>query len=667
MDELLTAQQVAALMNCSDRMIRKMISEGKLPAQGATRTDNSQTQYRIPLSALHADLQLRYHAQRKVEMPAMEPAQPVAKEPKRKQPKPPAEKRALDEYTAEQREQIALWTGIVEEWISYRSEYERQTDADRPFAELMRSRHPGIAISVDILYRRRAAYLAKDMDGLIDRRGGWNAGTSSIPDDAWSYFLYVYLDDRCLPLSQCYDLTVQWAKEFASGVELPHEQAFRRRANQIEKAVVTLGRGGLKKYEDRCAPYITRLYDDLHANDYWVADNHTLDIISKREDGSDVTHRLSLTAMIDARSGVIVGWNLTDNPCSQSTVLALRHAISRFGIPHRIYVDNGSEFLTHDIGGRGHRSRKSQSLIDDPPPIFKRLGIEMTNAIVKNAKAKPIERTFGSLKGLISRLFTTFTGGNIMEKPESLKATLKKGEIPLDGRLRELIGEMIDGVYNVGAYGGSVVRDRGKSRIDVWNESIATVGQRMATEADLALMLMRSTRVQKIGRKGVSITICGEKLEYYDESLWPLLGQDVYVRYDPANLASVRLYDAATDKFMSTVPMALTTMVNFSASSEEIAVAQEDVRRVKKAVKGKLAEYRSQLPANLQIDALDLRIREAHSGREGMIIQTSSVIVPIRAEEKVELAEAVGGQAVGVVIDMQRMNRNAEARRERRR
>ena len=64
----------------------------------------------------------------------------------------------------------------------------------------------------------------------------------------------------------------------------------------------------------------------------------------------------------------------------------------RFGVPKSIYVDNEQEFLTHDIGGKGHRTHgKKDDLQTEPPTILKRLGIEMRNAIIRNAKAKPIE------------------------------------------------------------------------------------------------------------------------------------------------------------------------------------------------------------------------------------------------------------------------------------
>jgi hypothetical protein len=280
----------------------------------------------------------------------------------------------------------------------------------------------------------------------------------------------------------------------------------------------------------------------------------------------------------------------------------------------------------------------------------------MRNAIVRNAKAKPIERTFNTFKGQISRLFETFCGGNVLERPESLKYTLKNGRIPLDGQLNVMIADMIDGIYNIGEYGGAVKTDQGKRRIDVWNEYIRE--QRKATPDDLNLLLMRSTRKQVVGRNGVYITVCGEKLFYWDESTWHLQGKEVYVRFDPAALETVRIYDADTDRYISTAPMAASTTLLFADDPEAISVAQADIRRVHKAVRDKLADIRSAIPAARSIDMLDLAVRKAHAGKEGMIIQSPKVIIPVTSMEA-PLEAAVGQNVMGVVVDMNRMNNNA--------
>lgn len=652
--DLLTVKQVAELKNCSEQYIRKQIKLGSIYAQEHSNPANNRKQYLVPASSLPQELQRKYYSSLKGE--SLLPVAPKA-------PKAARPARSFDEYSAAEREQISFWTNVLEQWQACRAKYDRKTDADPLFVSMMKLHYKDIAISEDILYRKWAAYKAGDIEGLIDHRGGWNRGQCGIPKEAWDWFLTAYLDERQLSISQCYQLTQYWISEFSPELapDLPGERTFRRQAEKIAAAVVTLGRQGNKAFADRCAPYIVRMYDELFPNDYWVADNHTLDIFSYRDDGSKVEHRMSLTAFIDARSGVMVGWNLTDNPCSQSTVLALRHAILRFGIPKVVYFDNGSEFLTHDLAGRGHRSRKSQDLVSDPPPIFARLGIELRNALVRNAKAKPIERTFNTFKGTISRLFETFCGGNVMERPESLKYTLKQGLVPLDGELRVMISDFIDGQFNVGSYGGAVEKDHGKRRIDIWNEYIQA--QRKASADDLNLMLMRSTRKQTVGRNGVYITICDEKLFYWNEDTWRLQGTEVYVRYDPASLYSVRIYEAETDRFIATVPMARDTMVLFNDNPEAVKVAQETVRRVHKAVKSELAQLKGAVPAARSIDMLDLAVRRAHAGKEGMLIQQPKVIIPVTAGDEMPMQEAVGQGTTGVLIDMSKMNRNAAKRR----
>lgn len=646
----LTTSEVAELAGCTERRMQQKVKNGEFK-NVIISSENSRKQYLVPLESLPKGIKQKYYARLKAENASLAPA--------------PAKK--LEEFTKKEREQIKLWVDILERWQGSRNCWTgNKAEADAHFISMMKlEKGEFFAISLKTLYRKWEAYKNGDLEGLTERRGGSNKGKSSIPGEVWDYFVFLYLDERQLPKKQCYELALQWAKENCPECvpDMPSYITFLRRIEkEIPKAVDIAGRFGDKACADRAAPYITRIYDTLMPNDYWIADNHTLDVISKY-DGSETTHRLHLTAFIDARSGVMVGWNLTDNPCSASTILALRKAILRFGIPKKVYFDNGSEFLTHDIAGRGHRKRKSQEGLIEPPPIFVRLGIEMTNAIVKNAKAKPIERTFSTFKGTISRLFETFCGGNVLERPENLKLTLKNGKIPTDSSLSAQIDELIDGVYNVGAYGGQVAKDKGKRRIDVWNEYIEAI-RKPKNEDDLNLMLMRSTRVQTVKRNGVCLNISGEKLEYWDENTWKLLGEKVYVRYDPENLNEVRIYEAETDRFICVLPLSLETSILFDADNSDVALAQQKVRKAHKAIKASLKEYKTKLPAAQRIDMLDMQLRKAHSGKAEFYIKEPAVVVPVLSGEDTERQlKAVGGESSAVVIDINKMNRNAQKRR----
>ena len=111
--------------------------------------------------------------------------------------------------------------------------------------------YPDISISVDILYRKYAAYKNHDYDGLVDKRGGWNKGTNSIPELTWEIFLYYWLDENKPPLSRCYELTKDWTREFYPELlpMLPSERSYRRHVDSdLSKAVVTLMRDGEKAF-----------------------------------------------------------------------------------------------------------------------------------------------------------------------------------------------------------------------------------------------------------------------------------------------------------------------------------------------------------------------------------------------------------------------------------
>uniref|UniRef100_UPI003AB38FD1 DNA-binding domain-containing protein n=1 Tax=Neglectibacter timonensis TaxID=1776382 RepID=UPI003AB38FD1 len=449
--ELSTAE-VASLKGCSTQYIRRLAKTEELKGHKCMNADGSPG-WMFLVEELPTSLQEKYYNQLRASLP--EKAKPKAAKP-------------LDTYSIDEQEEIAFWLRLVKQWQDYRNKPgANKTEVDARFVQWCKLEYPERAISVDTLYRRWNAMRANDLDGLIDKRGKWKKGKSSIPDPMWQAFLYFFLDERQHPLKKCYEYTkLEMQTSFPELVgDMPSYTTFYRRAQaDIPEPLKVLGREGEKAFRDRCAPYIRRVYDDMRSNEWWIADNHTFDIITEGENGQ--RHRLYLTAFFDARSGIFTGCFVTNAPSSQSTLIALRRGILKYGIPENIYVDNGREFLTYDVGGLGHRKKKPKGGQErfEPPPVFERLGIHMTNAIVRNAKAKIIERRFRDVKDHLSRLFDTFTGGNVLEKPESLKFILKDGRIPLDATLVETVEELLDWYFNQQPYGGAVARDHGKPR-----------------------------------------------------------------------------------------------------------------------------------------------------------------------------------------------------------
>ena len=581
------------------------------------------------------------------------PVPPADLLPERKASKP------LDHYTAEEQKEIAWWLRTLKEWQQYRSKYPgSKAEADDMFIALCAKTDPEHRLSVDMLYRRQRALDENDLDGLVNKRGKNRKGKSTITDPMRQAFLYYYLDQSQHPIKKCYEYMKLWAQQEAPYLvaDIPSYTTFYRMVqNDIPEPIKILGREGEKAFDDRCAPYIQRIYSEMASNEWWIADNHTFDVITQGDNGQ--RHRLYLTAFFDARSGIFTGCYVTTAPSSQATLIALRKGILKYGIPENIYVDNGREFLTFDIGGLGHRKKKPKDGQErfEPPPVFERLGIKMTNAIVRNAKAKIIERRFRDVKDHLSRLFDTYTGGNVLEKPERLKGVLKNGEIPLDSTFTEAVEELLDWYFNQQPYGGEVVADRGKPRQQVYNENLYT--KRVAGAEDLNLMLMRSARPQKVGRLGVRLPIAGYNISYWDDDfIMQMQGKQVYLRYDPDDLREVRVYDLQ-DRFICTLPARDDVICKYGDDGEQVKDAIRKTRSLKKKAKAQVEA--SILPFVSRRTALELVMEQAHQSKTARIVPSADPkVLELQRPDEEPLLRAVAG---GPDLDV--MNRNALKRK----
>lgn len=602
--EIKTAE-AAVLMGVTERHARRMARSGQLTAIQRPN-DRNRPEYFIPLGSLPADAQQRYYAQ------CTATAQVACIKKQNAIPRPP--KREIDTFSAAEREEIDFWREAVRDWLAHRCRNSKRSKAeiDRLFVCKMQLEHPDVNISVDILYRKWAAVREDDDEALIDKRGKWRRGKTDVDPDVAKIFCAFYLVETKKPNVQ---EAMRSTEDFFTDCDitklpLPSYSTFRRISESIPEATRNRAIMGKKFLEDENGMYIKRSYESLHSNDVWVADNHTFDVLTRGRNGKP--HRLYLTAFIDARSGIFTGWYVTEAPSSQSTIYALRRGCVKFGLPVRILSDNGREFLTHDLGGLGHRARKKklrkgEAIAFKPPTILQRLQIGFSCALVKNAKAKPIERSFLNLKGQLSRLFDTYTGGNVVEKPECLKDVLKADKIPTDEEFISTVDTLIEGYFNMQPYNGPVIVDKGKRKIDVYHEHMGN--ERRASEGDLRLMMLRTMHPQKVGQRGVHINVCGAQFDFFTaDFLLAYQGKHVYVRYDPDNINTCRVYDIE-DRFICELPRDTTLELSWNASQEEISAAMREVRGYERKVRESVRGYR--IKGISRATALSLRLSSA--------------------------------------------------------
>ena len=666
--DYLSVKETAEIKSCSERYIKKLCKDGKLEGVRQELNSKGRPKYLIPVSALSEQEQAKYYKKIRQEagfIPA--PAEPEKNVKTGLKYNLKAVERSFESFSEKERDEIAFWSELLGRWQTERNAHQGiKTEFDKLFCAHQKYINPDIVISPDIMYRKLAAYKANCLEGLIDGRGGWNKGKSKLDDDSeiWEIFLQIFLDDSCKKIAECRRETEAYFFEInpETAAKMPSVDTFRRKVKTIPFAVLEYTRNGEKAMKDHCLPYAQRQKDSIQANDIWVMDNYTFDILCKNEDGVTETKRFYLTGVLDAQSGVFVGWNISDSPDSQSTLIALRNAMLRYGIPDWLYFDNGREFTAKDI--TGDKGARAMSDIPIPPSILSRLGINVKFAIVHNAQAKAIERAHNTFKNQFCRNFMGWCGGNILERRESLKRHIKNGVIETEHELRELFRQYADFVYNVQNWAGEEKKYKNMSRIDVWNASMEQRGIRMADSDTLNLLMMRTDGYQKIKRDGVFVNFHGERIWYYDKTLtWQNLRKEVYVRYNPCDLRTVRIYDT-DDRFLWEWSVADCFILEYmNEAAENIAQSQRYKSNTIAQIKERVNELKRK-PRITRKDGLRYMIKH---GEGKFAINIPKNIIPVIVDEE-PLKKAAGAENINVeVIDvnLNRMISNGQKRKER--
>lgn len=664
--DYLTVKEAAELKNCSVQYIKKLCKDGAIQAEVKLHPQNKQPCYMIPVSALPEELKGKYYKQKKTETGIL-PEETESTEKTGLKYRSKGTQRSFDSFSAEEREKIQFWISLLNEWQAERSKRKDKTEFDKLFVAHQKYINADINISPDILYRKYSAYKNECYEELIDNRGGWNRGKSKLGDDSiiWKCFLQLYLEESDPKITQCYRSTVAYiTEEHPELIEaIPSEACFRRKVKTIPYAVLEYAQGGEKAMKDHCLPHADRLKDKLFANSIWVMDNYTFDIIVKEDNNPEKKKRMYLTTVLDVKSGVLVGFNITDTPDSQSTIDALRYAILRFGIPEYLYFDNGREFTNDSMVGERRRRKVAESKKGNlPTTIIERLGIKVIIALPTNAQAKVVERAHRTIKEQYCRGQYGFCGGNILERPESLKRRIKNGDIESERELRESFAEYSDYVFNVAPYGGSEQKYKGMSAIDVWNASINETSIRMVKKDVLDLLLMRNTGYQKVKREGVFVNYHGEKIWYYDaQETWKYIKDEVCVRYDLNDLSKVRIYDR-NDRYLCSWQLADWMIAEYvNESKEALAEIGRKKADVRKQIIGRSKELRG---ATMITQKNGLRYC-AEANKAKFKINMPKKIIPVIAHEEVlEEKQAVCAECIKVPIDVKKMIRNAAKRKE---
>ena len=288
-------------------------------------------------------------------------------------------------------------------------------------------------------------------------------------------------------------------------------------AQQIDPALIKMAHKGTKAYNQEYELIFRREADA--PNEIWQADHTPLDILLIDEKGN--ARKPWLTTIIDDYSRAICGYFLSfDHPTAMNTALALRQAIWRkkdpqwqvCGIPRILYSDNGSDFTSNHI---------AQVAID--------LKIRLVNSIPGKPQGRGrIERFFLSVNQLLLMNLTGYAPSG----SQAVEAELTLEEfIPLFEQ------------FVIQEYHQRNHSTIGMPPIDRWIGE-GFLPQMPESLEKLDLLLLTVIRPRKVHRDGIHF----QNFIYIEPTLAAYVGESVTIRYDPRDLAEIRVF--FTDKFI---------------------------------------------------------------------------------------------------------------------
>lgn len=351
----------------------------------------------------------------------------------------------------------------------------------------------------------------------------------SIPDDILSIFMGLLLHPNKIKIGTAIRLTRYYFERRGITFDIS-DMTFRRHAERFKKKNYDrwiLMREGQKALRDKVEPFIERDPSLLNVGDVLVADGHRLNFkIINPFTGKPC--RATLVGYIDWKSYDLAGYEIMLEENIQCIASALRNSIIKLGrIPKITYQDNGKAFRARFFTST--ESFEESGLYG----LFARLGIIPVFAQPYNARAKIIERWFKEFSDTFERMFPSFVGTNINDKPahmlrnEKFHKAIHKEYIPTIDETVGLIDAWLD--FHRSQQCPHVP---GKTIGEVFNE-----GRGQGINIDELDDLMMVTKKANIGRNGIRFL----NADYYDDNLYGLR-ETVLIKYSLFDLSKIKVY-----------------------------------------------------------------------------------------------------------------------------
>lgn len=301
----------------------------------------------------------------------------------------------------------------------------------------------------------------------------------------------------------------------AQGWSVPSYSTVYAVMHALDPALVMLAQDGAKVYGDRFD--LLYRWEATRPNEIWQADHTPLDIWVMQETGQ--LARPWLTVILDDYSRAVAGFRVGfDPPSILRTALTLRQAIgpkdvpgwSVCGIPERFYTDHGVDFTSQHLEQVAAQLKMRL--------IFSNIGVPRG-------------------RGQIERFFETVNQLCLSELPGYVPANSPRGTPRPSWVLTLAMLEQHLQTFFVETYHRRVHSETGVAPQARWEEQQFLPRLPDALDQlDLLLLTLPTTR--RVRPDGIRFA----NLRYLDVTLAGYIGEDVVIRYDPRDLAEIRVY-----------------------------------------------------------------------------------------------------------------------------
>ncbi len=401
-------------------------------------------------------------------------------------------------------------------------------------------------ISKSTIGRWVKRYREQGLAGLADAKARSDKGTSRrLPTEAITLIEGLALQTPPRTIAAIHRQVCTIAK--ARGWNVPSYASVSRIIKKLDPALLTLAHQGAAAYREEYDLLYRR--EASHANAMWQADHSELPILLLDEAGK--ANKPWLTVIEDDYSRAIVGYRLSFQEASAlTTALTLRTAIWRkedprwhaCGIPSVFYSDHGSDFT----------SKHMEQVAAD-------LSMELIFSQVSIPRGRgKIERFFRS----VEQLLLQDTPGYAPKESTGVKATLTLAAF--EQRFRTWLLE---------DYHQRIHEETKCQPAERW-EAGGFVPRMPKSLEQLDLLLLTVAKTRRVQQDGIRF----QGYRYLDPTLAGYVKEDVVIRYDPADLAEIRVF--YHDRFLCRA--ICQELAGQTVSLKEIQKARAERRRLVK-------------------------------------------------------------------------------------